>query len=504
MAVDWSRDEGTVAVIGTGAMGRGIAQVAAQGGLKVLLFDAAAGAAEKARAYIAEMLDGAAKKGRLAPAEAEAAVARIRVVGALEDLAPADAVIEAIVEALDAKRDLFRKLEAVLRPDTVIASNTSSIRIASIAAACTGKARIAGMHFFNPVPLMKLVEVIRAPATAPAVVDALTALGKRMGRVPVTVSDSPGFLVNLGNRPFSTEAVRLAMEGVASPAEVDAILRDAVGFRMGPFELMDLTGLDVNFPAAKIMYEGYFHDRRLATWPLHQAMAESGQLGRKTGGGWYTYDAEGKLVPQPTDAPTDAAPAPTLVLAERDEALSKLLLEAGAELLARDDGVSPIVGAPLGEDASTYASRLGLAARRLVCVDLSGNIAKRITAMRAPGADPAAVAAVIARLAQTGAKVTLIKDSPGFVVQRVVAMIGNLGCEMAQIGIASPADIDLAMKLGLNYPRGSLEMVDFLGGARRVHEILGRIQAVTGDDRYRPSLWLRRRALLDLPVHTPD
>lgn len=503
MALDWSRDDATVAVIGAGAMGRGIAQVAAQGGLKVLLFDAASGAAEKARAYIAEMLDGAAKKGRLAPAEAEAAVGRLNVVGTLEELAPADAVIEAIVEALDVKRDLFRKLEAIVRPDTVIASNTSSIRIASIAAACSNKARIAGMHFFNPVPLMKLVEVIRAPATAPEVVDALTALGKRMGRVPVTVSDSPGFLVNLGNRPFSTEAVRLAMEGVATPAEIDAILRDAVGFRMGPFELMDLTGLDVNFPAAKIMYEGYFHDRRLATWPLHQAMAESGQLGRKSGRGWYAYE-DGKLVPQPTDAPIDAAPAAKLVMAERDEALEKLLAPTGVEMLARDDGVSPIVGAPLGEDASTYASRLGLAANRLVCVDLSGNIAKRMTAMRAPGADPAAVAAVVARLAETGAKVTVIKDSPGFVVQRVVAMIGNLGCEMAQIGIASPADIDLAMKLGLNYPRGSLEMVDFLGGARRVYDILGRIQAITGDDRYRPSLWLRRRALLDLPVHTPD
>ena len=504
MALDWSRDAATVAVIGTGAMGRGIAQVAAQGGFKVLLFDAAAGAAEKGRAYIAEMLEGAARKGRMDPAEAKAAVERIEVVGALEDLAPADAVIEAIVEALDAKRDLFRKLEAILRADALIASNTSSIRIASIAAACSNKARVAGMHFFNPVPLMKLVEVIRAPATAPAAVEALTALGKRMGRVPVTVSDSPGFLVNLGNRPFSTEAVRLAMEGVASPAEVDAILRDAVGFRMGPFELMDLTGLDVNFPAAKIMYEGYFQDRRLATWPLHQAMAESGQLGRKSGGGWYAYDAEGKLVPQPTDAPTDAAPAARLVLAERDEALSKLLLEAGAELLAADDGKSPIVGAPLGEDASTFAARLGLAPARVVCIDLSGNIAKRITVMRPPGADPAAVSAVVSRLAQTGAKVTVIKDSPGFVVQRVIAMIGNLGCEMAQIGIASPADIDLAMKLGLNYPRGSLEMVEFLGGARRAHEILGRIQAITGDDRYRPSLWLRRRALLDLPVHTPD
>lgn len=504
MAIDWTKDGGIVAVVGAGAMGRGIAQVAAQGGLPVLLYDAAEGAAERGRAMIVDLIEGSVRKGRLPEHEGKAAQARLKIVARLEDLAPADAVIEAVVEDLDIKRDLFRKLEDVVRPDTILASNTSSIRIASIAATCSRRERVAGMHFFNPVPVMKLVEVIRAPATAPAVVDALTVLGKRMGRVPVTVSDSPGFLVNLGNRSFSTEALRIATEGVATPAQIDAILKDAAGFRMGPFELMDLTGIDVNFPAAKIMYEGYFHDRRLATWPIHQSMAESGQLGRKTGGGWYAYDGDGKLVPRPADATSTAAPAREVFVPEPDLALVTLLQSTGVTIASSDDGVVPIVATPVGEDATTFAHRLGLDAKRLACLDLTGNTAKRITLMHPPGVDPGVSQAMIALLSRGDAKVTLIKDSPGFVAQRVIAMIGNLGCEMAQIGIASPSDIDLAMKLGLNYPAGSLEFIDWIGGAGRAHDILSRIQAITGDDRYRPSLWLRRRALLGLPIHTAD
>ncbi len=504
MAIDWTTDTAVVGVVGAGAMGRGIAQVAAQGGLSVLLHDAAPGAAERGRGMIAELIEGSVRKGRLSEADGKAAQSRLRVVDGLEDLAPADAVIEAVVEDLEVKRELFRRLEGIVRPDAILASNTSSIRIASIAAACKGRGRVAGMHFFNPVPIMKLVEVIRAPATAPAVVNALTVLGKRMGRVPVSVSDSPGFLVNLGNRSFSTEALRIATEGVATPAQIDAILKDAAGFRMGPFELMDLTGIDVNFPAARIMYEGYFHDRRLATWPLHESMAESGQLGRKTGGGWYSYDAEGKLVPQPTDTISKAPAARRVFVPEPDLPLVALLQNAGAEIAPSDDGTMPLIAAPVGEDASTFAHRLGLDSKRLVCLDLTGNPAKRVTIMCPPGADRAISDAIVTLLSHAGAKITRIKDSPGFVTQRVIAMIGNLGCEMAQIGIASPADIDLAMKLGLNYPAGSLEFIDWLGGAERSHQILSQVQAITGDDRYRPSLWLRRRALLRLPIHTPD
>ncbi len=503
MGWDIERDALTVGVIGAGAMGRGIAQVSAQGGLKVLMYDVAPGAAEKGRAYIADMVDRTVEKGRMSGDEGGAVKQRLTVVDDIAGLAPCQLVIEAVVEDLEVKRKVFRAVEAVVSADAVIASNTSSIRIASIAAACSRRERIAGMHFFNPVPLMKLVEIIKAPATSDAVVDACSRFGKRMTRVPVTVQDSPGFLVNFGGRSYTTEGLRIFSEGVAAPAEIDAIMRDAGGFRMGPFELMDLTGIDVNFPVSQIIYNGYFQDRRLGTAPIHQAMMESGRLGRKTKGGWFDYDAEGNKHAPGADAVSASAAATHVVLPEANEALVKLLLAAGSEIAAHDDGKSPIIAAPLGEDCTTLAHRLRLDPKRLVAVDLSGNIAKRLTVMAAPGADAAIVDAVVALLAKTGAAVTRIKDSPGFVAPRIRAMIANLGCEMAQIGLASPADIDLAMKLGLNYPQGPLEMAEAMGVAT-THALMVQLQTITGDDRYRPSLWLRRRALLNLPIHTPD
>ena len=503
MAIDFDGKDLTVGVIGAGAMGRGIAQVAAQGGMRVLLYDGVPGAAVKGQQFIAGMIDRAVERGRTSADEAAAIKGRVSVIDGLADLAPAALVIEAVFEDLKVKHEVFKAVEAVVAPDAIIASNTSSIRIASIAAACARRERIAGLHFFNPVPLMALVEVIRAPATSAATADALCRLGRRMGRVPVVVQDSPGFLVNLGGRSFTTEGLRIVSEGVATPAQVDAIMRDACGFRMGPFELMDLTGIDVNYPVSQIIYNGFYQDRRLATSPLHQAMMESGRLGRKTREGWYAYDAEGNKIAQSADADVAAQPAAKIVLAEPDPALQRLARDAGAQILERDDGSAPILAAPLGEDCTAASIRLGCDARRLVAVDLSGNIAKRLTVMTAPGADPAIAAAVAARLHRSGAAITWIKDSPGFVAQRIRAMIANLGCEMAQIGIASPADIDTAMKLGLNYPQGPLELAALIG-LRQTLDTLTRLQAITGDDRYRPSLWLRRRALLGLAITTPD
>jgi 3-hydroxybutyryl-CoA dehydrogenase len=506
MALDTTREDLTVGVIGAGAMGRGIAQVSAQGGMQVLMFDAAEGTAAKGRDYIYSMLDRSAQRGRMSSEDAAKAKARIRVVEQIADLAPAALVVEAVVENLAIKRKVFQAVEAVVPADTIIVSNTSSIRIASIAAVCTHKGRIAGMHFFNPVPLMPLVEVVRAPATAAETAASLSALGKRMGRVPVVVQDSPGFLVNLGGRSYTTEGLRIHAEGVASPAQIDAVLRDACGFRMGPFELMDLTGIDVNYPVSQIIFEGYYHDRRLATSPMHAAMMEAGRLGRKTRQGWFSYDDKGNKLPgsdDGVDAVSNAAPAARVVLAEADPRLARLFRDDGAEVAEADDGKSPLVAAPQGEDCTAVAARLGLAADRLVAVDLSGNIAKRLTVMTAPSTAHTCLDAVIARLQQSGAAVTAIKDSPGFIAQRMRGMIANLGCEMAQIGIASPADIDTAMKLGLNYPQGPLEMVELMG-TRATYDIMTRLQEITGDDRYRPSLWLRRRALLDLPINTPD
>ena len=212
-------------------------------------------------------------------------------------------------ENLEVKQKLFGELEAVVAPDAILASNTSSIRIASIARALKQRDRVCGMHYFNPVPLMKLVEVIRAADTAQWVVDAMVALGKRQTRVPVVVGDTPGFLVNLGGTAIGTEGLRIYQEGRASPSQVDAVMRDSCGFRMGPFELMDLTGIDVNFPARKIIYEGFFHDRRMTPSPYHESLYAAGRLGRKTGGGWYAYDAKGAKVDPGADHAPSVAPA---------------------------------------------------------------------------------------------------------------------------------------------------------------------------------------------------
>ena len=509
MARNLLGDDVVVGVVGTGAMGRGIAQVTAVGGMTVLLYDAADGAAEEARKFISAMLSRAVEKGRMEAADAEAATARLQVVTALSEFAAADAVVEAIVEKLDIKQALFRELESILGADAVLASNTSSIRIAAIAAGCEGKARIAGMHFFNPVPLMRLVEVIRAPDTSDDAVAALMTLGKRMGRVPVEVNDGPGFLVNLGGRAFYIEALRLVHERIATPGTIDAVMRDNWGYRMGPFELMDLTGMDVNFPASQVIYAGYFHDRRFASAPLHESLLASGRLGRKTGQGHYRYDEAGKKDDGGDDGnlAVEAAPADKVVLLEGDPELSgvleALLREAGAEILAEDDGASPLAVAVLGEDCTAVAVRSGADVRRLVAVDMMGDISRRITLMTAPGADLAVRDTLAARLAQSGAAISAIHDSPGFVGQRISAAVANLGAEMAQIGTASPDDIDTAMTLGLNYPRGPLALAEHMR-PRNVLAILGGLQAATGEERYRPSQWLRRRALLDLPMATAD
>ncbi len=498
-----ARSIGSVAVIGAGAMGRGIAQVGIQGGMQVWLFDAAPGAAAKAAEAIAAQLDSLVTKGRLPADEAAAAKAQLRVADALEQIKEVDLVVEAIIENLEVKQQLFTQLETIVRPDCLLASNTSSLRIAAIARSCQYRERVGGLHFFNPVPLMKLVEVIRAPATSDETVAALVKVGERMGRSPVVVQDSPGFLVNLGGRCFTQEGLRIVSEGVATPSQVDAVMRDCWGFRMGPFELMDLTGIDVNFPVSQIISAGYFHDRRLATAPLHQAMAESGQLGRKTKRGFYAYDDAGRMLAPSPDAASESAPIEKVALAEDDDALAELLRELGFSVSNFDDGQSPILCALLGEDVSGYAARRGFDHRRLFALDLTGRLDKRLTLMQAPGAVHALRDGLVAQFNKAGRKVTAIRDSAGFIGQRVAAMVANLGCEMAQIRVAGPADIDKAMTLGLNYPLGPLALADHLG-PQTVLNILTQLQAITGDDRYRPSLWLRRRALLGLSVLTED
>jgi len=492
----------TVAVIGAGAMGQGIAQVAVQGGMKTMLFDARPDGAKAGAELIVQRIDRLVEKGRISEEDAAAAKGNLQAIDNLSAMASCDAVIEAVFEDLDTKVSVFKEIEAVVSDDCIIASNTSSISISSIARACKKRDRVAGLHFFNPVPLMKLVEVIRASETSSETVAALNDLGKRMTRVPVTVSDMPGFLVNMGGRAYTTEGLRIAHESVATPAQIDAVMRDCRHFRMGPYELMDLTGIDVNFPASGIIYNGYMQDPRIKTAPNHEAQYNSGSWGRKTNAGWYRYE-NGKMVDAPSpDHETNAAPASKVALAEPDDLLSGFCKEIGLDVIA-DDGACPILAAPIGDDATSTALRTKADFKRLVCIDLSCDTSKRVTIMTTPGADEAHRDAIAAAIVTSGRKATAISDSPGFIAQRMAAMIANLGCYMAEVSLASPGDIDLAMKLGLNYPHGPLELVEDLG-SKACLQILERLHTITGEDRYRPTMWLKRRAGLGLPIDTEN
>ena len=485
-------------------MGQGIAQVALQGGLEVMINDTRDGAARAGIRTIAARFARLVEKQRLKPEDTKHMMANIKSVDALEDLSECDVVIEAVFEDLELKQDIFTRLENIVTGECILATNTSSLLVASIARVCKKPERVAGMHFFNPVPLMKLVEIVSGPDTGRDTVSALVSLAEKMGRTPVVVADAPGFLVNHGGRAFTVEAMRILHEGVATPAQIDAVMRDCWGYRMGPCELMDLTGVDVNLPVSELVARGFSNDPRLVTSFPHRALFEAGRLGRKTGQGHYSYDEKGRKINPPSpDHEPDCPPAAQLVLGEPVDELLEFARQLDCRLLMEDDGHSPVLAAIVGEDCSNFSARTGIDCKRLVCIDLLGNTETRVTLATAPGADAALADSVAVLVANGGRKVTLINDSPGFIGQRITAMIANLGCEIAQIGIAAPAEIDKAMKLGLNYPQGPLELAEQLG-PELIMGILQRLKVITGEDRYRPSLWLKRRALLGLSIYTPN
>lgn len=483
-----------IGVAGAGAMGAGIAQVAAASGRMVLVFDSRPGAAAAAREGVLERFARRVADGKEDAMALDMLASNLRAVDELSALAPCGLVIEAIIEDVEAKRALFTELAGLVGADTVLASNTSSIPIGVLAAKLPHPERVVGLHFFNPVPVMRLVEVIRTPDTANWVIEGLLTLARAMGRTPVEVRDTPGFLVNFGGRAYTTEALAIVQENVATPAQIDAIMRDCCGFRMGPFELMDLTGMDVNYPVTAFVHQNHFADPRLRSTPQHRYLFDVGQLGRKTGRGFFDY-GEGAVRPD-ADARSDAAPASAVVVPEPNAALLSLLGEVGTEVLAQDDGRAPILVALTGEDGSSFCARTGADHRRLVALDLAFDVSKRVTLMTPPQADKDVLASVVALFAARRA-VTVISDSAGFVAQRICGMVANLGCEMAQIGLARPADIDIAMQLGLNYPLGPLALADRMG-TDVLFEVMSQLQRQSGDDRYRPSQWLRRRAQLGL------
>ncbi len=495
----------TLGIVGTGAMGRGIAQVAAEAGLQVKLHDTRDGAVDEAKAFITQLWARGVEKQRFDQAHADALSARLEEATALEDLADCELVIEAIVERTEAKQRLFQQLETILAERAILASNTSSLSVTEIAAACEHPGRVIGFHFFNPVPLMKIVEVIPGLKTDAAVVEAAEALGQRFGHFTARATDTPGFLVNHAGRAFGTEALRVLAEGVTDHVTIDRLLKDQGGFRMGPFTLLDLTGLDVSHAVMESIYHQYYQEPRFRPSALTRQRLAAGLLGRKSGEGFYRYLDGQPQLPEEPPAPR-SAPRPVWISPEEADAkraLTSVVEAAGWPLETRDvPGEAALcLLTPYGEDVTDCALRQGLDPARCVAVDMLAGLDKRRCLMISPATHSDMCDAAHALLADDGTPVSTIHDSNGFVLQRVVACIVNVGADIAQQRVAEPETIDRAVELGLGYPRGPLAMGEHYG-ARRILTILENLQAASGDPRYRPSPWLRRRARLGLPLTT--
>ncbi|GLZ08434.1 3-hydroxybutyryl-CoA dehydrogenase [Actinomadura sp. NBRC 104412] len=501
----WTAERaGTIRVIGTGVMGRGIAQLAAAGGLTVELADLNPEAVTDAVAHIGAMYGRLVDKGRMSVVEADAARSRLRPIA--DPLGPADGcdlVIEAVREDLETKRELFAAVEKVCGQGTVLASNTSSLPITAIGSALEDPSRLAGLHFFNPVPLMRLVEVIPGARTAGWLTEQLMALVRRLGHEPVLAPDTPGFLVNHAGRGLVTEALQILSEGAAEPVDVDRIARDVLGLKMGPCELLDLTGLDVSHAVMESVWTGFYGEPRFRPSRIGRARVDAGLFGRKSGEGFYVYVDGVKQEPPEVTAP-DAQPRPVWIH-DRDpearDALTALLSGAGVEVEDGDEpsGRAVVLVTPVGESVVDMVGFRGLPAERTLGVDPLGGFASRLTLTVHPGLSPEAGRAALAALLSTGRPVSVVRDAPATVAQRLLASIVNVGCGIAEQRLARPEDIDLAVRLGLGYPRGPLEWGDQVG-AGQVFDILAGLQDATGDPRYRPSRWLAERATLGLPL----
>jgi 3-hydroxybutyryl-CoA dehydrogenase len=481
-----------VAVVGAGTMGAGIAQVAALAGHRVLLLDATPGAAKRAIDGIRDQVKVLVDRGKLA---VDPDALQLTAVDTIEGLAPARLVIEAIVEVLAAKQRLFADLEQIVAADCVLASNTSSLSPTAISAGTAHPERIVGLHFFNPVPRMRLVEVIPGADTSAETIDRVTALVATWGKIPVRAAATPGFLVNRIARPYYAEAWRLLEERAAPPETIDAVLTGAGGFPLGPFALMDLIGHDVNEAVTRSVWTAFGHDPRFAPSLAQQALVEAGRLGRKSGQGIYAYGSRSST---PVPAPPCPAPAEavdhgagelrallartSVVVRQGDHADGTVALPSGA-LLVRSTGVT----------ATEMSAGYGLP---VIVIDrtLDDASATRIAIAVSDSCHDVARAEATGLLQAAGLEVHVIDDAPGLVVTRTVAMIVNLAVDALHQGVGDAADIDTAMHLGAGHPLGPLAWGDRWGAAT-VHTILAALQAAYGDPRYRPSPLLRRRAL---------
>ncbi len=460
-----------IGVVGAGTMGAGIAQLAALGGFETRLYDAVPGALDRGLERLRADLRRGVTRGRWSEGDAGAAESRLHPASSVEDLSDCDLVIEAAPEDLELKRRLFAELAAVCGPEAVLATNTSSLSVNAIAAGVERPERVVGMHFFNPPALMRLVEVVAGHETAEPAVASATEVAEAMGRIPIRAADGIGFLANRCLRPFTLEGLKLVAEGVAPPDQIDRIVRIGGGFRMGPFELMDLVGIDVNLEVAQSFWEQSFHEPRWRPSPLQTRLVDAGRLGRKSGRGWYRYD-EGPH--RPDDPPP---------------------LEASAEV---DDPNPERVEGP-GFVAVNLAGALAASPTRppgsvafVALPDLAG--AAVVELARGPATPAAELSAAGRHFAALGKHVEcVLADPPGLVLGRILCQLVNEACFALGEGVGSAPDIDTAMRLGFNWPCGPFEWAEEIGAAQIV-AALDALHRRLGEERYRIAPELRRLA----------
>lgn len=500
--------QAVIAVVGTGAMGAGIAQIAAAAGHPVKLLDNRPEAAARAVAGISAQFAKMAEKGKLSVEAAAAAGERLIAVNQLSDLANASLVIEAIVENLDAKQKLYRDLEAVVGDSCIFGTNTSSISVTAIGAALKHPERLAGLHFFNPAPLMALVEIVSGLATDRSVAETLFATAAAWGKTPVYAKSTPGFIVNRVARPYYAEAMRVLNEGGADPATIDACCREAGGFRMGPFELMDMIGHDVNFAVTRSVWNAFYNDQRFLPSLIQQELVDAGFLGKKTGRGFYDY-REGAVRPAPDTEAVQLVPDDIVIygdstaakaLAERlrandvsfirSAAMGECIAEAGGAVLYVTDG----------RTATCRAAESGIA--NVVLIDLALDYSKttRLAINVAGQCDALSAARAVGLLQAAGIAVSRFSDIPGLAVMRSVAMLANEAADTVNQGVCDAKGADSAMRLGVNYPCGPLAWADTVG-LQKIGEVLANLGQFYGEDRYRVSPLIQQKVFAGKNIH---
>jgi 3-hydroxybutyryl-CoA dehydrogenase len=472
-----------IAVVGAGTMGAGIALVAAQAGHAVQVIDTQDAALERGRQTTAKSLASLVKRGTVDEAGAAAIAERIGWSTDIASAAPAALAIEAIVERMDVKTGLFRALAEHVTADAVLASNTSSLSIEAMADGVPGPERFVGLHFFNPVPAMKLVELIPSSRTAPAIVDDLEALMRAWKKLPVRVRDVPGFIVNRVARPYYGEGFAAFGEGI-EPALIDHALESAGGFRMGPLTLADLIGHDINYTVACQVYEGYAGKTRFRPQDSQKAIHDSGRLGRKSGKGVYDYSAD-----LPTPPFVTPGSAPQRIEAAPDAGSLEPLVA-----LAEAAGTNVARNAALASDSLLLDGRLlsagdGRLLANRANVDILLDAARDLTAtptLIVTTRDTAALALAAGFARLIGKRALALPDRPGQIVLRTLAQLAKSGFDALADDIADAAGVDAAMRFGANHPQGPLDWAQGFGTAR-LGAVLSNIAAATGDPIYAPS-----------------